>query len=114
RPRGQPRRRCARRAGVGRGGAARQQRERGRGVKNQLRRATSRTVRSAMRGLPGPVVQRMVQVWAPLARYGGASRGGAVALSRAISVLAEPPLSLRPSGRVMSVADIAAHLARSE
>jgi adenylate cyclase len=67
-----------------------------------------------MRGLPGPVVQRMVQVWAPLARYGGASRGGAVALSRAISVLAEPPLSLRPAGRVLSVADIAERLGRSE
>jgi adenylate cyclase len=83
-------------------------------VKNQLRRATSRTVRGAMRGLPGPVVQRMVQVWAPLARYGGSSKGGALALSRAISVLAAPPLSLRPTGRLLSVADIAARLERSE
>ena len=83
-------------------------------MKNQLRRATSRTVRSAMRGLPGPVVQRMVQVWAPLARYGGSSRGGALALSRAISVLAEPPLSLRPGGRLLSVADLAVQLTRPE
>ena len=83
-------------------------------MKDQVRRATSRTVRGAMRGLPGPVVRRMVQVWAPLARYGGASKGGAFALSRAISVLAEPPLSLRSADRLLTAAEIARRLGRSD
>jgi len=83
-------------------------------MKDQARRATSRTMMRAMRTLPGPVVRRMVQVWAPLARYGGTSRGGAMALSRAISVLAEPPLTLRSSDRPLSIGEIAARLDRSE
>jgi hypothetical protein len=78
-----------------------------------LRRATSRTVRGVMRGLPGPVVQRLVEVWAPLARYGGASRGGAAALARAISILAEPPLPLHGARRSMATEEIAERLGRS-
>jgi len=81
-------------------------------VKIQARRATSRAVLGAMRTLPGPVVRRMVQVWAPLARYGGTSKGGALALSRAIRVLAEPPMSLR-ADRPFSTEEIARRLGRS-
>jgi adenylate cyclase len=82
-------------------------------MKDQARRLTSRTVMRAMRTLPGPVVQRMVALWAPLARYGGASKGGAMALSRAISLLAEPPITLHAGDRPLSLADIAARVGRS-
>ena len=83
-------------------------------MKEQTERAASRTVMRAMRALPGPVVQRLVSVWAPLARYGGTSKGGAAALSRAISVLAEPPLQLRTSDKPLPIAEIAARLGRSD
>jgi adenylate cyclase len=83
-------------------------------VRDQVRRATRRGVVGAMRSLPGPVVRQMVHVWAPLARYGGTSKGGAYALSRAIRVLAEPPLTLRGRDRLLSAADIGSRLGRSE
>lgn len=83
-------------------------------MKDQARRFTSRAAMRAMRTLPGPMVQRMVALWAPLARYGGASKGGAMALSRAISLLAEPPITLHGDDRPLSLADIASRAGRSE
>lgn len=83
-------------------------------MRDQARRLGSRTVMRAMRTLPGPLVRSMVSVWAPLARYGGSSKGGALALSRAIAVLAEPPLSLRSNEKPLSLADVAQRLGRSE
>jgi adenylate cyclase len=83
-------------------------------VKHRIRRASTRTVTGAMRALPGPVVQRLVSAWAPLARYGGTSRGGAAALTSAISLLAEPPLSLRRTGRSVSLPEIARAIGRAE
>jgi adenylate cyclase len=83
-------------------------------VKHRIRRAGTRTVTGAMRALPGPVVQRLVSAWAPLARYGGASRGGAAALASAMSLLAEPPLSLRHADRTVSLPEIAEIAGRPE
>lgn len=83
-------------------------------MKHRIRRVGTRGVTGAMRALPGPVVQRLVSVWAPLARYGGTSRGGAVALSRALSLLAEPPLTLRRADRSVSLAELAEIVGRPE
>jgi len=83
-------------------------------VKDQARHLARRAAMRTMRTLPGPVVQQMVSLWAPLARYGGASKGGAKALSRAIALLAEPPLSLRARDRPLSLGEIAQRLGRSE
>jgi adenylate cyclase len=67
-----------------------------------------------MRSMPGPVVRRLVQVWAPLARYGGTSRGGAVALAKAFGLLAEPPLALGDGERAVSLSELAALVGRTE
>ncbi len=83
-------------------------------MKHRIRRSGTRGVTAAMRALPGPVVQRLVSVWAPLARYGGTSRGGAAALARAMSLLAEPPISLRRPDRTASLAELAEIVGRSE
>jgi adenylate cyclase len=83
-------------------------------VKHRIRRASTRGVTGAMRALPGPVVQRLVSVWAPLARYGGTSRGGSVALARAMALLAEPPIALRRPDRTVSLPELAEIVERSE
>ena len=83
-------------------------------MKHRIRRATTRTVAGTMRALPGPVVQRLVSAWAPLARYGGASRGGAAALASAISLLAEPPVALRWGDRAVALSEIAEIVGRGE
>jgi adenylate cyclase len=83
-------------------------------VKHRARRAGTRAVTTAMRTMPGPVVRRLVQVWAPLARYGGTSRGGAVALAKAIGLLAEPPLTLRDGERTVSLSELAALVGRTD
>lgn len=83
-------------------------------MKHRIRRAGTRGVTGAMRALPGPVVQRLVSAWAPLARYGGTSRGGAVALSRAMALLAEPPISFRRADRTVSPPELAEIVGRSE
>jgi adenylate cyclase len=67
-----------------------------------------------MRTLPGPVVRRLVSVWAPLARYGGTSRGGAAALASAISLLGEPPAVSRRADRTASLPELAEIVGRSE
>ena len=83
-------------------------------MKDRARRTGRRTVSSAMRSLPGPVVRRLVQAWAPLARYGGASRGGAAALAKAFTLLSEPPLALRGGDDATSLPELAARVGRSE
>lgn len=83
-------------------------------MKDQARHLARRAAMRTMRTLPGPVVQQMVSVWAPLARYGGASKGGARALFRAIALLAEPPLALRARDRPLHLSEIAQRLGRSE
>jgi adenylate cyclase len=83
-------------------------------VKHRIRRIGTRGVTGAMRALPGPVVQRLVSAWAPLARYGGTSRGGAAALASAMSLLAEPPISFRRADRTVSLPEIAEIVGRSE
>ena len=67
-----------------------------------------------MQSLPGPVVRQLVSAWAPLARYGGASKGGSLALRRAMRLLSEPPAMLRHSDRPLTTADLAQRLGRSE
>jgi len=83
-------------------------------VKHRVRRTGARTVTGAMRALPGPVVQRLVSMWAPLARYGGTSRGGAAALASAMSLLAEPPVTFRRPDRTVSLPELAEILGRSD
>jgi len=82
-------------------------------VKQQARHLARRAAMRTMRTLPGQVVQQMVALWAPLARYGGASKGGARALSRAIALLAEPPLALRAKDKPLPLTEIAQRLDRS-
>jgi adenylate cyclase len=83
-------------------------------VKHRLRRAGTRSVATAMRSLPGPVVRRLVRVWAPLARYGGTSRGGAVALAKAMTLLAEPPPTGQEVDRTRSLPELAALVGRTD
>jgi len=83
-------------------------------VKHRARRAGVRGVSGVMRTLPGPVVRRLVSAWAPLARYGGTSRGGAAALASAMSLLAEPPISTRRGDRTVSLPELAEMVGRSE
>ncbi|HEV3124250.1 MAG TPA: adenylate cyclase regulatory domain-containing protein [Candidatus Dormibacteraeota bacterium] len=70
--------------------------------------------RGLVRLVPARLVRGWVRLWAPLSRYGGRTRHGAAVMSRAMTLLGEPPRPLSPIQGTIGLADIAARVGRSE
>lgn len=75
--------------------------------------AARRALDAAVSAVPGSVVERVASVGAPLGRFSGRTRAGAVALAHALTVLTRPP-RVRARAETWSLDAIAGEVGRPE